>query len=600
MAVYYPQEVIEQVRLGNDIVEVIGAYTRLAQRGGSYVGLCPFHREKTPSFSVSADKQLYHCFGCGASGNVISFIMQIENYDFGDAVKFLAEKIRYELPQNGYMYNVEKQKEKESLFKIHKISARHYYDNLNAEIGVLARAYLDKRKLALSVRKKYGIGYSADAYDDLYSFLKHKGYDDEILLKSGLVLKNKYGKLYDRFHNRIMFPIIDVHSRIIAFGGRTIEEGEKAKKTAKYLNSPETVLFSKSDNLYSLNFARQAKTRKLILVEGYMDVISLYQAGIHNAVAALGTAFNERHSRLLKKYADSVILLFDSDEAGVKAVMRAAPALISGGIGVKVLQVRDAKDPDEYIKTFGVESFNSLLDEAMSFTSFKIANERKKYDFSDTTQVIEFTKSSASMLAELDNVIEREAYMKQTAVMTGISYDSILTETEKILKNQVFGIKSKKFEKITYKIDKNSIDAARKGIIALTAANNLVYDAVHDYIQPAELVEEIYVRLLTAIFGACAKGRAVYPAELVSMFEEPEQQQAASDIFMLQTKYDDSELAEKAVNDYVKVIKKAYIDFCISEISADGDGAEESVKRIQELLVEKRRADSLNIKLYKG
>ncbi|MDR2899147.1 MAG: DNA primase, partial [Clostridiales bacterium] len=285
---FYPDEIVEKVRVENDIVDVIGQYVSLKPKGNTYFGLCPFHREKTPSFSVSADKQLFHCFGCGASGNVISFVMQKENYDFPTAVKALAERARITLPEEGYSPEAKKEMADKKLIKeAHKLAARFYYDNLVGPSGLTAREYLINRKIADKTLVKYGLGYSGEQWDRLTSFLRETGYKDQLLLKSGLALKNKQGGLYDRFRNRLMFPIFDVTGDVIGFGGRIIGNGEP-----KYLNSPESPVFEKSKNLYNLNFARKLKPDELILVEGYMDVIGLYQAGVGNAVASLGTAFN--------------------------------------------------------------------------------------------------------------------------------------------------------------------------------------------------------------------------------------------------------------------------------------------------------------------
>ena len=347
---YYPDDVIEEVRTRNDIVDVISQYVNLKKKGANYFGLCPFHNEKTASFSVNSEKQFYYCFGCGAAGNVFSFLMEMENLDFPEAMKKLAERAHINLPEPEKSAQViAAEQTKQRLFDIHTAAGRYFYDCLQEKQGEQARAYLTKRQMDPRMARKFGIGYSPDSYDALFKHLKEKGFTLSDILKSGLVLENKDGKGYhDRFRGRLMFPIFDVQGRVVGFGGRILAKGEP-----KYLNSPETILFSKSRNLYGLNFAKAAKKRELILVEGYMDMLSIYQAGFKNVVASLGTAFNNDHARTLKRFADDVILLYDSDEAGTNAALRAIPVLVKNGFRVKVTQVPDGKDPDEFIKKYG-------------------------------------------------------------------------------------------------------------------------------------------------------------------------------------------------------------------------------------------------------
>lgn len=588
---YYPQSVIEEVRMGNDIIDVINQYTSLKQRGSSYVGLCPFHRENSPSFSVSADKQLYHCFGCGASGNVISFIMQKENYDFVDTIKFLADRINYTLPEAEYSGEARAKNElRNQLFELHRKSARHFYNNLSSKQGEIAVEYLDKRNIAPSIRKKYGLGYSYFRRDDLYKFLKEEGYNDDIILESGLVLKDKNGGFYDRFINRLMFPIIDVQGRIIGFGGRSLDTNtQEGRKVPKYLNSPDTPIFNKSHNLYSINFARLAKTRELILVEGYMDVISLYQAGFHNVVAALGTAFNDNHAKALKKYADKVILLFDSDEAGVKAVLRAIPVLLNNGLSPKVLQVKGAKDPDEYINKYGSESFAKLANGAKSYISFQIEDKLKGYDLSDTQQVIEFTREVAKIIATLASPIERDAYIRETAKITSISVDAIEKEIQRLESGENINFNAKKYS--TQKIKQNAVgvDDARRSIINICVNNELYGRKIKNYLKPEELIDEVYVKALSLVYDMFDKHETVYPAEVVSCFDDIEAQQKISSIFMLQYDFDDDEAIQNAVNDQLKLIKSTYIDAVAARIT--------EIDELQKLINEKRNLNSLNIML---
>ncbi len=584
----YSQNVIEDIRNGNDIVDVIGSYVALKQKGSSYFGLCPFHKENTPSFSVSPDEQLYHCFGCNASGNVYSFIMQMENYDFIDAVKFLADRINYTLPERDFSGNVSKNNEiKAALYEMHKKAARYYYSVLTSGEGKKAVEYLDGRKISQSARKKYGLGYSPFKKDSLCKFLMSEGYDADMLLTSGLVTQNKKGGYYDKFFNRLMFPIIDVQGRIVGFGGRIIGDGEP-----KYLNSPDTLIFKKSQNLYSINFARQSRLKEFIIVEGYMDVISIYQAGFHNVVAALGTAFNDEHARALKKYADSVILLFDSDEAGTKAALKAGAVLLENGIRVKVLQVAGAKDPDEYIKKFGREAFSELLKSSQSYVMFKLECEKKKYNLETTEEKIMFTNKAAQILAELDNAIERDAYIDETVRVTGISKEAVSSEIKKLSDSIIVNKQPKKYNQPKYKTTMHGIDDGRKNILKVMASNYLAYAKIREVLNPEEFVNPVYVKLAEIIDEFYKKGQTLYSAEIVNYFDTVDEQRTVSEIFMLQKDFDKVSVLEKALNDQIKAVKKAYVDMLIP--------ISESAQDIKKLIDDKKNIDSLNITLSDG
>jgi DNA primase len=399
MLVLYPQEILEEVRVQNDIVDVISEYLPLKQKGTSYFGLCPFHNEKTPSFSVSSERQFYYCFGCGAAGNVYTFIMQMENDTFPEAVKRLADRVHITLPQPQYTQQAKEQElQRQRLFDLHKKAGRFFYEKLHEPVGEQARAYLQKRQMNDNIQKKFGIGYAPKGQQELYQYLQKQGFSQQELQKSGLIIERKEEKGYfDRFRNRLMFPILDIQGRVIGFGGRILSQGEP-----KYLNSPETLLFNKSKNLYGLNFAKNTRKREIILVEGYMDMISLYQAGFRNVAASLGTAFNQEHAKVLKKYADSVILLYDSDDAGTMAAQRAIPILTQNGFYVKVLQVPNGKDPDEFIKQSGAKAFSRLLANAQHYITFQIQCLKKQYDLTQPQQKVEFTTKTANILSKLE------------------------------------------------------------------------------------------------------------------------------------------------------------------------------------------------------
>ena len=350
---YYSDDIIEEVRTRNDIVDVISGYVKLQRKGSSYFGLCPFHNEKSPSFSVSPSKQMYYCFGCGAGGNVFTFLMEYENFTFPEAVKALADRAGMELPEVEYSEEAKQQRDlKTAVLEVNKMAAKYYYCLLRAPQGAKAMEYLKNRELSDETMRRFGLGYASQYSDELYRYLKQQGVSDAVMKESGLMSVNERQGMYDKFWNRVMFPIMDVNGKVIGFGGRVMGDAKP-----KYLNSPETIVFDKSRNLYGLHIARTARKKYLIVCEGYMDVISLHQAGFTNAVASLGTALTSQHASILKRYTDEVILTYDSDEAGVKAALRAIPLLKTAGIATRVLHMEPYKDPDEFIKALGTEAF---------------------------------------------------------------------------------------------------------------------------------------------------------------------------------------------------------------------------------------------------
>ena len=408
---YYPEEIIEEVRSRNDIVDIISGYIKLKKSGNSYFGLCPFHGEKTPSFHVIPDRQMYHCFGCGVSGNVYTFVMEYENYTFREAVEMLADRAGVALPKMEYSKEAKAEAErKNTLLEINKLAANYFYYQLRQPQGQQGYEYLKKRKLSEETMKRFGLGYSNKTSDDLYRYLKdNKGYQDSILRETGLFTYSERG-VFDKFWNRVMFPIMDANSRVIGFGGRVMGDGEP-----KYLNSPETKIFEKSRNLYGLNYARTARKGYMLLCEGYMDVIAMHQAGFTNAVASLGTALTERHASLLKRYTDTVILTYDSDGAGVKAALRAIPMLRAVGISTKVLNMRPWKDPDEFIKNLGAEEFEKRIGEARNSFLYEIDILRRDVDMEDPEQKTKFYNAAARKLLEFTEPLERNNYVEAVA-----------------------------------------------------------------------------------------------------------------------------------------------------------------------------------------
>ncbi len=591
---YYPQELIEEIRMQNDIVDVISEYVPLKKKGSSYFGLCPFHNEGTPSFSVTPEKQFYYCFGCGAAGNVYSFIMQMDNCDFVEAVKKLADRAHITLPENGFTPQAkEAERLRQILFEIHKTAGLFYYNMLHSKEGEQALQYLNGRKVMPNIQKKFGLGFAPAGRDKLYHHLEEKGYSIDAMLKSGLIMEDKRGRgYYDRFFNRLMFPIFDVQGRTIAFGGRIMESGQP-----KYLNSPETMLFSKSKNMYGLNFARAAKRQELIIVEGYMDMISIYQAGFHNVAASLGTAFNDEHAKVLKKFVTDVILLFDSDEAGTTAALRAIPHLVQNGFRVKVLQVPDGKDPDEFIKQNGSMEFSKLLVNAVSYITFEISCIQKKYNMQNAEHRVLFTTEAAKVLSALDNDIERDVYVKEVAKMTDISSEAIENEIRKI-RNKADEIFQAEADKKRLKIYRDTsvsvrkskgISEAQRDILYLCATDLAVYRKVKEYLKPEDYAEAVYSRVAALLYEAGEKGQTVFPAELLNYFGDLEEQKKVTEIFAVRMDYENKKDLEKALNEEVRLIKKTRIDAMAAE-ALDV----ESIKRIVE---EKKMLEKIEISL---
>ena len=417
---YYPDEVIEEVRMKNDIVDVISGYVKLQKKGANYFGLCPFHNEKSPSFSVSPGKQMYYCFGCGAGGNVLTFVMEYENYTFQEALQSLADRAGVTLPKMEYSKEAREQAEfRASLLEVNKLAANYFYYQMKQPQGKIAYEYFhDKRKLTDETMLRFGLGYSNKTSDDLYRFLKEKGYDDAFLSQTGLVTIEERGGR-DKFWNRVMFPIMDVNNRVIGFGGRVMGDGEP-----KYLNSPETKLFDKSRNLYGLNYARTTREKYMLVCEGYLDVISMHQAGFTNAVASLGTAFTSQHAGVLKRYTDQVILTYDSDGAGIKAALRAIPILRDAGISARVLNMKPYKDPDEFIKNMGADAFKERIAQAKNSFLFEIDVLKRNYQLEDPEQKTKFYQETAKKLLQFGEPLERDNYIQ------AVSREQMIKEEE--------------------------------------------------------------------------------------------------------------------------------------------------------------------------
>ena len=438
----YSEELIEEVRNSNDIVDVISQYVVLKRSGRNFFGLCPFHKEKSPSFSVSPDRQIFHCFGCGAGGNVIHFLQKIENIDFRDTMELLADRAGIVLPTIENSAEDKKQLLKKKVYEINEKTALFFHENLYKPDSVQAQEYIKKRKLDNKTLKSFRIGYSGN-YNELYTYLKKEGYSDEEIIASTLVVKNDNGSYVDRFRKRLMIPILDVRNRVIAFGGRVLDDS-----LPKYINSPESIVYSKGRNLFALNIAQNSNPREQIVVAGYMDAISLYQRGINNVVASLGTALTEAQGRLLRKYCEKVIISYDSDGAGQAATLRGLEILKSIGCDVRILQMEGAKDPDEYVIKYGSGRFNLLVEDAISLVEFKVKVLKKQLDINNTNDKIKFLNEISKILTAVDNNIEQEVYIEKIASEYNISKEAIYAQINKMNYSQNQG--KKILERTTY------------------------------------------------------------------------------------------------------------------------------------------------------
>lgn len=440
----FPPAFLDELTARNPIEDVVGEYVRLKRSGSNLFGLCPFHGEKTPSFSVSPDKGIYYCFGCHKGGSVINFQMEIEGLSYPDAVRALAKRAGMEVPEDEQYQSRYRQQER--LWALHKEAARFFYQQLYAPVGQKALAYAQGRGMTKTTLTRFGIGYAPDSWTDLTDALRKKGYTDQELRDSGLVtVSRKNGNLFDRFRDRLMFPIIDVRGNVIGFGGRIMSDQDKS--AAKYLNSPETLIFNKRKNLFALNLAKKSKLGYLILVEGYMDAIALHQYGFDCAVASLGTALTEDGATLLSKYTDQVVLIYDGDAAGQNATQRAIPILERAGLQVKVLQMRDAKDPDEFLKKFGADRFKLLLEESSNRVEYQLKAIARKYDLRDDDQKVNFLQESAELVSTLSSAVQREVYAGRVAEAAGISMEAMNLEVSRARKRRL-AKERKKQEKI--------------------------------------------------------------------------------------------------------------------------------------------------------
>ena len=586
----YSDDIIEEVRMKNDIVDVISQYVRLTRKGSSYFGLCPFHNEKTPSFSVTPSKQMYYCFGCGAGGNVFNFVMEYENYSFGEALSHLAERAGVELPKIEYSKAArEKAERRATLLEINKTAAQYFYYQLRRENGKAAHEYLTGRGLSEETIKKFGLGYSDKYSDDLYKYLKSKNYSDELLRESGLFNIDERHGMYDKFWNRVIFPIMDVNNRVIGFGGRVMGDAKP-----KYLNSPETQIFDKSRNLYGLNVARTTRKNYLILCEGYMDVISMHQAGFTNAVASLGTALTSGHASLVKRYTQEVLLLYDSDEAGVKAALRAIPILREAGVNSRVVNLRPHKDPDEFIKTEGAEAFEKRLEAATDSFMFRVGIAAGEFSMEEPQGQNRFFDRCAQYLLELSDELERNLYIEAIVKeyrRYGISVENLRkrvntlamkgTPAEKRIQPKSGDPVSKKRE--------SGADKSQKLMLTWLVTYPGIFETVEKYLTPSDFVVPLYKEVAQMLWDQRKEGD-VNPARLLNAFTDSEEQREVASLFNATIHLETKEEQERAFGDALLRIKQE----SLAEKNKNWDPTDMSA--LQELVKAKKDLEELGRK----
>lgn len=585
---YYSDELVEEVRQRNDIVDIISGYVNLKKKGGNYFGLCPFHNEKSASFSVSPGKQMYYCFGCGAGGNVFTFIMNYENYTFAEAIKLLADRAGIALPEIEDSKEArEKENRRKTLLQINKEAATYFYYQLRAPQGRVGLDYLKGRQLSDETMNRFGLGYSNKTSNDLCQYLRHKGYPDELIRESGVAVFNeKYG-MSDKFWNRVMFPIQDVNHRVIGFGGRVMGEGEP-----KYLNSPETPVFDKSRNLYGLNFARTARQDNIILCEGYMDVIAMHQAGFTQAVASLGTAFTSGQANLLRRYTENVILSYDSDGAGVKAALRAIGVLKEAGLTGKVLNLEPYKDPDEFMKNLGREEFAKRLSQAENTFFFELRMMQKQYDLSDPEAKTKFYNEIAKKLCGFSEEVERENYTEAVAEKYNISMESLKKlvtgyAAKMGMAAEVIRPKQPVQQKNTPKEQQENV---QKLLLTWLVEEPHLYKKIKKYITPLSFTNELYRQVAQELFPKLEEGKP-NPAAIISRFSQEEEQREAASLFNTKLPYMQQDMEsqsqvqerEKAFHDIVVKVKRNAYEHDLKASGSDMEALSRVISGRQEL-----------------
>lgn len=589
---YYADEIIEEVRSRNDIVDVIGSYVNLKKKGNSYSACCPFHHEKTPSFHVSREKQMYHCFGCGVGGNVYTFLMEHENYSFPEAVETLAERAAIKLPEQSMTPEAKRQADARTRIKdMNKLAAGYFHYLLKSERGTHALEYLKNRGLTDETITKFGLGFSDIYSDDLYKYLKSKGCKDEELRESGLIKFDEKHGGSDRFWNRVMYPIIDTNNRVIGFGGRVMGDAKP-----KYINTQDTPVFDKSRNLYGLNLAKKSKRLGIIFCEGYMDVISMHQAGFDNAVASLGTALTVGQVNLIKRYTDRVYLAYDSDEAGTKAALRALEILREFEMPARVISLKPYKDPDELIQAEGTEEFERRIEQAQSGIMFEIDILANNYNQEDPQERTEFQKEAAKKLSVILDPLERKNYVDSVARQYHIDEDALKEAVTRYgvagasrMDSSVFRERSRRRSPEEEKEQKEL--KAERLLITWMINENALFDVLMDIISPEDFFEPIYYNVAKELFDQYQSEGKVTPAAVMDHYQSKEEHEKVSAIMHQEFDMEiEAEAKSKAITDLVRSIKERSILHQMEH--ANGD-----LIQINQLMLEKAKIQKLVINL---
>lgn len=548
----YEEELIDEVREKNDIVDVISSYVSLKKRGSNYVGLCPFHNEKSPSFSVSRDKQMYYCFGCGQGGNVYTFLMEYNRLSFVEALQNLAQRAGVELPEREQTAEERQQADaRVTLRDMNKEAAVYFHYLLKSERGTQALSYLKNRGLSDETINHFGLGY-ADIYrDDLYQYLRSKGFTDYQMKESSLVNIDTVKGNYDKFFNRVIFPIMDMNQRVIGFGGRVMGDGEP-----KYLNSPETMIFDKSRNLYGLNFARTTKKHQILLCEGYMDVIALHQAGFDNAVAALGTAFTPGHANLLKRYTKEVYLTFDSDGAGIRAAKRAIPILKEAGITAKVINMKPYKDPDEFIKALGAEEYEKRIEQAENSFLFEIRLLSEEYDLKDPAGKTEFANETAKKLLQFSEELERDNYIEAIADKYGMGFENLRKLVYHFGTQGLTGSEPRQKKSREKPQKEDGMKQSQRLLLTWLIEDTRLFELIEEYLGAEDFTEDIYQKTAQILFEQYHRDGKVNPAQIINLFGEEDQSEIASLFHARIAKVETKADREKALKETILRVKQ--------------------------------------------
>ncbi|MBN2853155.1 MAG: DNA primase [Clostridia bacterium] len=577
---FYPEEIIEEVISRNDIVEVISDYVKITRKGKDYFGLCPFHNEKTPSFSVVPGKQIFYCFGCGKGGNVTNFIKNIENLDYIDSIKFLAERVSMVLPESNDPKELDKQKKSNVLVEINQEAAKFYYHMLKSEISLEARKYFSQRALSSETITKFGLGFAPNEWNLLHNHLVSKGYKEKDIFDAGLILRSSKGTYYDRFRNRIMFPIIDIRNRVIAFGGRILD-GEGPK----YLNSPETQIYNKRMHLYGMNIAKNTKSSNIIVVEGYMDCITLHQAGIENVVASLGTALTNIQAKLLKKSVSEVIISYDSDLAGQKATIRGLDLLAKVGCSVKVLTLDGYKDPDEYIKSQGSNQFRKLITNSLPLVEYKAMLLRKAYDLNTTDGKIKFLNGVSKAVAQVNNAVEREMYVKNISMKYNVSEQALMTEIRKLTgESKEEDTEVRKVLDVKLIKSSNMLDKDFYSIIAILCVENHYINHVIMNLGDTFITKEKHLKLFKQIEQRVKNDRRFDETYISSIIDEEDVALFSGIAASLETSYDLKKTLEEKIDSYKMAVVKINIDDITRQLTAM-EVSDSEYKGLQEKLL---------------